>query len=156
MKVLAWTYGDDGGRAADCGAQWVELEELLGSADVVSLHLRLSEATCGLIDAHRFGLMKREAILINTARAALVDREALLNALSSERIAGAGLDVFHDEPLSSNDPLLEYSNVVMTPHCGGNIPVVMERAIAIAVMNIDNWVRGNPSTLAAGSNSSVE
>jgi phosphoglycerate dehydrogenase-like enzyme len=130
MEVLAWTYGDDGGRAANFGAHWVDLDELLGRADVISLHLRLTDATRGLIDARRFGPMKRDAVLMNTARAALVDRAALLTALSSEKIAGAGLDVFHDEPLPSNDPLLDYSNVVMTPHCGGNIPDVMERAIA--------------------------
>lgn len=148
MTVLAWTYGPDGGRAARADAAWTALDDLLRRADVVSLHLRLSPETQGLIDARRIGLMKRDAVLINTARAGLVDREALIGALAERRLAGAGLDVFHAEPLPANDPLLGLPNVIATPHNGGNIQGVVARGLMRAVENIENFLKGAPSGLA--------
>lgn len=148
MKVMAWTFGADDGRAARLGVPWVPLDALLAEADVVSLHLRMSDDTLGLIDARRFALMKRDAVLVNTARAGIVDRAALLDALSAGRIAAAGLDVFHTEPLPPDDPLLKLPNVVMTPHNGSNITHVVERGLMTAVENIEKFLAGRPSGLA--------
>jgi phosphoglycerate dehydrogenase-like enzyme len=107
----------------DADASWVggagELDELLGRADYVSLHAPLSEATSGLIDARRLALMKPAAFLVNVGRGGLVDREALIDALRERRIAGAGLDVYWEEPPEPADPLLAMDNVVATPHLGG-------------------------------------
>lgn len=95
-----------------------ELDELMRLSDVVSIHATLSPQTRGLIDARRIGLMKRGAYLINTARGAIVDTQALVEALQTQRIAGAGLDVFDEEPLPAGHPLTRLPNVVLTPHLG--------------------------------------
>ncbi len=147
MKVLAWSFGADGGRAAEAGAVRVELDDLLRQADVVSLHLRVSPETRGMFDAKRLALMKTGAVLVNTARAALVDRDALLAALRAGRIS-AGLDVFHAEPLPAGDELLALPNVVMTPHDGSLMPDVIARGAMTAVVNIENWLNGAPTNLA--------
>lgn len=147
MKVLAWSFGADGGRAAEAGAERVELDDLLRQADVVSLHLRVSPDTRGMFDAQRLGLMKPGAVLVNTARAALVDRDALLAALGAGRIV-AGLEVFHTEPLPADDALLALPNVVLTPHDGSLMPDVIARGVMTAVVNIENWLKGAPTNLA--------
>lgn len=147
MKVLAWSFGPDGGRAAEAGAVRVELDDLLRRSDVVSLHLRVSPDTRGMFNAKRLGLMKPGAVLVNTARAALVDRDALLAALGAGRIV-AGLDVFHAEPLPAGDALLGLPNVVMTPHDGSLMPDVIARGVMTAVVNIENWLKGAPTNLA--------
>jgi phosphoglycerate dehydrogenase-like enzyme len=147
MDVLAWSFGPDDGRAARAGATPVDLDVLLRRSDVVSLHLRVSDATRSLIDSRRFGLMKPDAVLVNTARAALVDRAALIQALTERRIAAAGLDVFHTEPVPPDDPLLTLPNVVLTPHAASNIAHVVARGLMTAVANIDNFLKGNPTNL---------
>ena len=147
MNVLAWSHGPDAGRAARAGAAWTELDALLGRADVVSLHLRLGPGTAGFIDARRIGLMKRDAVLVNTARAGLVDRAALIDALASKRIAAA-LDVFHTEPLPAGDALLSLPNVVLTPHDGGSIAAVVARGLMRAAENVADFLSGAPSGLA--------
>jgi phosphoglycerate dehydrogenase-like enzyme len=147
MDVLAWSFGPDEGRAARAGATAVKLEDLLRRSDVVSLHLRVREETRGLIDSRRLGLMKPDAMLVNTARAALVDRDALIHALTERRIAAAGLDVFHTEPVPPDDPLLKLPNVVLTPHAGSNIDYVVARGLMTAVVNIENFLKGQPTNL---------
>lgn len=136
MRVLASTLGDDAGRAAAIGARHVPLDELLRESDFVSLHLRLSEKTSGYLSSHHVALMKPSAFLVNTARGPLVDRDALVGALSNSRIAGAALDVFHEEPIPANDPLLALSNVVFTPHNAATTPEVIDRGLTQAVENI--------------------
>jgi phosphoglycerate dehydrogenase-like enzyme len=118
MRVLASDpfLTDEAARAA--GVERCELDDLLRRADVVSIHASLSDATRGLIDARRLALMKPSAYLINAARGAIVDETALVEALSTGRIAGAGLDVFEKEPLPAGHPLTKLSNVVLTPHLG--------------------------------------
>jgi phosphoglycerate dehydrogenase-like enzyme len=108
MKVLTWSRG---------GAPR-ELDELLRASDVVSIHATLSAESRGLIDARRIGLMKPTSCLINTARGAIVDEAALVKALEERRIAGAGLDVYVEEPLPAGHPLTRLPNVVLTPHLG--------------------------------------
>jgi phosphoglycerate dehydrogenase-like enzyme len=139
MNVLASTLGDDAGRSASVGARHVSLETLLRESDFVSLHLRLSEKTTSYIDRARLALMKPTAFLINTARGGLVDRDALLETLRESRVAGAGLDVFHDEPSRANDPLLQLPNVVLTPHNAGSTPEVIDRGLRQAVENVRSF-----------------
>jgi len=119
-------------------------EEYLRRADFVTLHLRLVPETRGFIGRREFALMKPEAFLVNTARGALVDREALLEALAGGRIAGAGLDVFHDEPLKSGDPLLNLANTVLSPHNAGQTPEVRRDGLLAAIENVERFLSGSP------------
>lgn len=118
MNVVAW-----GGRLTDEGAKEVgakrfELDDLMRISDIVSIHATLSPKTRGMIDGSRLALMKPTAYLINTARGPIVDEKALVEALSNQRIAGAGLDVFDIEPLPEAHPLRGMKNVVLTSHLG--------------------------------------
>lgn len=118
MRVLSWSRRPDDGSAASAGAEPCELDDLLRSSDVVSVHATLAPQTLGLLDARRIGLMKATACLINTARGPVVDEAALVAALVNRRIAGAALDVFDREPLPPGHPLTTLPNVVLTPHLG--------------------------------------
>jgi D-3-phosphoglycerate dehydrogenase len=130
MRVVAWTFHPREGDPI------VELDELYRTSDVVSVHVRLSPETTGFLGAREFGLMKPSAILVNTARGAIVDEPALLDALSNGRIAGAGLDVFTNEPLPAGHPLTKLSNVAITSHCAGITPEALEAGLRMAVENI--------------------
>jgi len=112
MEVVAWNRTP----RPDAGVPQVDLDTLLGRADVVSLHLALNDDTRGIIDAGRIARMKPGAILVNTARGALVDEAALIEGLSSGRIGRAGLDVFHAEPLAKDHPLARMDNVTLSSH----------------------------------------
>jgi phosphoglycerate dehydrogenase-like enzyme len=140
MRILASPWGADGGRAAAIGARAVPIEELLSESDFVSLHLRLSAETERFIDAARLARMKPTAFLINTARAGLVDRDAMLAALRERRIAGAALDVFHTEPLPADDPLVALPNVVFTPHNAGMTPRAVDAGLQMVVDNVARFV----------------
>ncbi len=135
MRVVAWTMHP---RALD-GIEMVELDNLYRSSDVVSVHLRLSPETTGMIGAAQFAMMKQTAILINTARGAIVDEAALVDALASRRISGAGLDVFAVEPLPPGHAFVDLPNVVLTPHCAGITPEALDAGLRMAVRNI--WDR---------------
>ncbi len=115
MKVLAWNRS---GVPDDLPAETCELDDLMARADVVSLHLSLTEETAGMIDSRRIGLMRPHTILVNTARGGIVDEAALITALQQSKIAHAGLDVFTEEPLPSDHPLLTVENVTLTAHSG--------------------------------------
>jgi phosphoglycerate dehydrogenase-like enzyme len=130
MRVVAWTFHPREGDPI------VDLDELYRTSDVVSVHLRLSPDTGGFIGAREFGLMKPGAILVNTARGAIVDEAAMLDALSQGRIGGAGLDVFTTEPLPAGHPLTKLSNVAITSHCAGITPEALEAGLRMAVENI--------------------
>jgi phosphoglycerate dehydrogenase-like enzyme len=118
MRVTAFSQNLTPERAAEHGATWLPLDELLATADVVSIHLVLSERTRGLLGARELGRLKPSALLINTSRGPIVDEPALIEALSQRRIAGAALDVFDVEPLPLEHPLRRLSNTVLTPHLG--------------------------------------
>ncbi len=136
MRVLASTWGADDGRAAAVGAEHVPLETLLMDSDFVSLHLRLSPETRGFLRREHLALMKPTAYFINTARGALVDRDALFELLRDGRIGGAGLDVFHEEPVTPDEPLLSLPNVVFTPHIAGTTQEVIDLGLRRAVENV--------------------
>ena len=118
MKVLAWSQNLSNEAAAASGAQRVGLDVLLAESDVISIHLKLSDRTRGLLGARELALMKPNAYLVNTARGPIVDETALVEALAGRRIGGAALDVFDQEPMSSDHPLLALENVVLAPHVG--------------------------------------
>lgn len=147
MTVLAWSLRGEPDRVAALGARPASKEEILREADVISLHLRLVPETRGFIGRKELALVKRTAFLVNTARGALVERGALLEALQEGRIAGAGLDVFHDEPLKPDDPILRLDNVVLSPHNAGQTPEVIRDGLLRAVENVENFLNGRPTNV---------
>jgi len=126
----------------ELGLNFAALDQLLESADIVSLHLPLTESTRNLIGARELSLMKHSAILINTSRGEILSTDALTRALEEKTIAGAGLDVFDPEPLPSDSPLLSLPNVVMTPHVGGNTADMSIDMVDICSKNILAISRG--------------
>ncbi|WP_211625604.1 2-hydroxyacid dehydrogenase [Paraburkholderia domus] len=128
----------------DAAQRLPSLQTLLEQADIVSLHIPLTEDTRGLLNSRAFGEMKRGAVLINTARGELVDERALLDALKSGTIAAAGLDVFATEPATADNPLLSRPNVVATPHVAWLTPQTLERSIGVIVENCRRLRDGEP------------
>ncbi|NJE76476.1 hydroxyacid dehydrogenase [Thermococcus sp. ES12] len=128
MNVLLYDPYPNEERAREVGGKFVPLEELLKESDVVTLHVPLVEQTYHLINEERLRLMKPTAILINAARGAVVDTSALVKALQGGWIAGAGLDVFEEEPLPKDHPLTKLDNVVLTPHIGASTVEAQMRA----------------------------
>ncbi|WP_300630278.1 D-2-hydroxyacid dehydrogenase family protein [Pseudomonas sp.] len=118
MRVIAWSENLTPQRAAESGVTWVSKRELFEQADILSIHLVLSERSRGLVDAQALGWMKPTARLVNTARGPIVDEQALVQALSNGRLAGAALDVYTEEPLPTDHPLRSLPNVLATPHIG--------------------------------------
>src|SRR5450631_599336 len=126
----------------DLGVRYLELDQLLRIADAVTIHVPLNARTRHLIDAESLSLMKPSAVLVNTARGGLVDEEALGAALREGRILGAGLDVLSQEPPAADHPLLELSNVVLTPHTAGPTWESYPRRFANCFANIERVQRG--------------
>ena len=145
MRVSAWSQNLTPERCAEAGIEHAgSLDALLQSSDIVTIHLVLSDRTRGLLNARELGLMKPDALLINTSRGPIVDEAALVAALTTKGIAGAGLDVFDREPLPADHPFRRLSNVVATPHLG----YVTEEAYRLfygqSVENIEAWLAGKP------------
>ena len=149
MNVVAWTFHPSDELAAEIGFEFVSLEQLLRLSDVVSVHVRQSGETTGMISTEQFEMMKSTAIFINTARGAIVNERALVVALRSGGIAAAGLDVFGTEPLGSATPFSDLSNVVLTPHSAGISPETTEAGLAMAVDNVLDFLAGTPSHVVA-------
>ena len=144
VRLIAHDPFVDACVAAEVDAELVELDVLLEIADFVSLHVPLSPATKGLIGARELGLLKPTAILVNSARAALVDPDALVQTLRSGRIAGAALDVYLQEPLPTSDRLLSLPNVVLSPHLGGATYEVTDHQSRIAWESLAAFLDGQP------------
>ena len=142
MKVIAWGPTLTPERAAKSDATFMALDDVLKTADVVSVHLKLSDESKNLLDEARLRLMKKSAYLINTARGAIIDETALVKILQEKAIAGAALDVFAVEPLSKHHPLLELDNVVLTPHLGWPTDSGFEGFADNAVANILDYMDG--------------
>jgi phosphoglycerate dehydrogenase-like enzyme len=143
MRVIAWTMHPD----PSLGFALVDLDDLLQSSDVVSLHLRLSDQTRGFLGAREIALMKPSAILINTARGPIVDEAAMLDALRTNRLAGAGLDVFDTEPLPTGHAIAAVPNVVLSPHAAGITVEALEAGLQMALDNVHNFVAGRPTNV---------
>ncbi|MBV9997254.1 MAG: D-2-hydroxyacid dehydrogenase family protein [Caulobacteraceae bacterium] len=118
MQVIAWSQNLTPEAAEAGGARWVDKDGLFREADILSVHLVLSERSRGLVGARELGLMKPKAYLINTSRGPIVDEGALIATLKQGRIAGAGLDTFDEEPLPAGHPFRSMDNVTLTPHLG--------------------------------------
>jgi phosphoglycerate dehydrogenase-like enzyme len=143
MRVIAWSRSLTPAVAAERGAVYAPLEELLALADVVSLHLVLSDRTRGLIDAAALARMKPGAILVNTSRGPLVDEAALIAALQAGRIVAA-LDVYHREPLPRDHPFRMLPNTVLTPHLGYVTRGTMEDFYRQGIENVLAFLAGRP------------
>ncbi len=144
MQVIAWSNSLTAEAAAEAGVRRVEKDELFALADVLSVHLVLGERSRGIVGARELALMKRSAILVNPARGPIIDEAALIEALRSKRIAGAGLDVYAVEPLPPQHPLRTLPNVVLTPHLGYGVREFFEVAYGDTVENIEAYLAGNP------------
>lgn len=151
MHVLAWSQNLTPEAAEQAGAVRVEKAELLRASDIVSLHLRLSERTRGIIGRAELEMMRPTALLVNTARGPLVDEQALLAALASGTIAAAALDTYAQEPLPPDHPLRQLPNTLLTPHLG----YVTEQTYALfysqAVDDIVAFLQGRPVRVLGGS-----
>ena len=139
MDVVAWSHHLTDDRAAEVGAQLVTMDELLTTADVVSIHLVLSDRTRGLLGAAELARMKPTAFLVNTSRGPIVEHDALVAALRAGTIAGAGLDVYDVEPLPADDPLRSLPNTVLTPHTGYVVTQCYEIFFREIVEDIAAW-----------------
>ena len=138
MRVIGWNRS-----ARDIpGVEAVDLETLLAESDFVSVNVALTDATRGLIDARRLGLMKSDAVLVNTARGGIVDEAALADALAHGGLAAAGIDVFEREPLPADNPLAALPNVVLAPHIGSATLRTRARMADMAVENVLAALRG--------------
>lgn len=144
MEVRAWSPSLTHERAAAVGAAYQELHTMLAESDVVTVHLRLTPASRGILTRERLALLKPSALFVNTARAALVDEGALVEMLESGRLWGAALDVFSEEPLPPGHPLLALPNVVLTPHIGWVAEESYRVFIEGVVENILAYLDGRP------------
>lgn len=146
MKVIAYTRS----KKEDTDViHYVSLEELILSSDVISLHCALTDETYHIIDDEKLTLMKNSAFLINTSRGALIDEAALINGLKTGKLRGAGLDVYEEEPLSSESELFTLDNVVLTPHMGWKAIETRQRLVDILVDNIKSFEEGNPQNIVS-------
>lgn len=146
MRVLAYDPFVYPARAQLYHAQLVDLEKLLRESDIISIHCPLTPRTWHLISAAQLKLLKPTAILVNTARGAVIDEKALIEALEKEQLFGAGLDVFEEEPLSPANPLRRRENVILTPHLAYATKKAVSNTWIGAVGNILRFIKGkNPN-----------
>ncbi len=147
MRVIAWSQNLTAERAAECGVERVEKDELFRQADVLTVHLKLSQRTQGIVGRHELGLMKPTSYLVNTSRGPLVSEHDLVAALQERRIAGAALDTFDEEPLPQAHPFRYLPNVLATPHVGYVSENTYRNAFPQIVENIQAWLDGAPIRL---------
>lgn len=146
-RVLAYSRTEKQ-ELVDTGVQYVSLDELLEQSDFVSLHVPLTEATRGLINAEAIAKMKQGAVLLNTARGPVVDSAALAAALNAGKLAGAGIDVFEGEPpIAKEHPLCSAKNTVLTPHVAFASREALETRADIVFANIEKWLAGAPQNI---------
>jgi D-3-phosphoglycerate dehydrogenase len=144
MEPVAWSQNLTPEKAREGGATWVSKDELLATADIVSIHLVLSDRTRGLIGRAEFARMKKGAILVNTSRGPIVDEQALIDSLKSGHLAAAGLDVYDIEPLPPKHPLTTLDNVVLTPHLGYVADAIFRVFYRDALDDLLAWLDGKP------------
>ncbi len=142
MEVIAWTFHPSPERAEKLGVRFVALDTLLETSDVVSLHVALTDDTRGMVGEAELEKMKAGALLLNGARGAIVDTDALVNALNSGHIGGAGIDVYEEEPTPPDYPLFACEQVVLTPHCADMTPEGVDLLNSGAVENVIAFLEG--------------
>ncbi len=150
MEVVAWTFHPSPERARALGVRYVEMDELLETSAVVTLHVRLSDESRRMLGAEQIARMRPDAILLNGARGDVVDTEALVAALERGHLLGAGLDVFSEEPLPPDASILRCERVVLTPHAADQTPEAVVATNEGAVDNVIAFLEGAPRVNAAG------
>lgn len=149
MNVIAWTLHPSQEKADRLGIQYVSFEKLLQTADVISLHIKLTDESRHLIGKQELELMKQGALLINCARGEVVQTSALVEALDAGHLGGAGIDVYDQEPPPPNYPLLACKQVILTPHCADMTPEGVDLLNEGAVDNIISYLEGCPKNVVA-------
>ena len=149
MKVVAWSFHPDPAKAQRLGFEYVERDEVFRRADVVSLHVKLTDDSRHLVAAGELELMRPGALLVNTARGAVVDTAALVAALDSGHLGGAALDVFETEPLETDHPLTRCDHVVLTPHCADQTPEGNDLLNQGCVENTIAFLEGAPRNIVS-------
>jgi D-3-phosphoglycerate dehydrogenase len=149
MKVKTWTRSRQSGFDDQLGVEFCSLEEIYADSDVISLHIASNPQTNNIVDAEAFEKMRDGVVFINTARAELVDENAFVTALDSGKVGSAGVDVYHQEPLSPSHALIQMDNVVLTPHVAYNSPEAKSQLYEIAVYNLENYFAGNPCNVVS-------
>jgi len=144
MKILYCSGSEKPDFEKETGAERADLDRLLRESDYVSLHVPLTDKTRGLINAEKLSLMKPGAYLINNSRGPVVDENALYDALKNGRLAGAGLDVFAQEPVSVDNPLLQLSNVVVAPHISSAGHATRDKMAVMVAENLLAWLDNKP------------
>jgi phosphoglycerate dehydrogenase-like enzyme len=155
MNVIAWSPNLTTERAGEAGVTAVSKDQLFASSDVVTLHLALGDCTRHIVGATEIASMRASAILVNTARAGLIDEDALLRALETSKIAGAGVDVFSDEPLPRSHRFRTEDKAVITPHLGYYTHEMIGAYYTFAVENISSFIMKKPLRLVAESNPGI-
>lgn len=150
MEVIAWSQNLTAEAAAEQGVTRVDKDDLFKRSDVISIHLILSDRTRGLVGEQQLAMMKPSAYLVNTARGPIVDEAALIRALQSKTIAGAGIDVYDLEPLPADHQIRKLDNVVLTGHTGFVVKELHQLAYGQAVENIQAWLSGTPQRVLNG------
>lgn len=144
MEIIAWSQNLTSDRASECNAERVEKDVLFKRADILTVHVVLSDRTRGLIGARELALMQPTAFIVNTSRGPIIDERALIDALKEGRIAGAGIDVYDREPLPCDHPFLLLPNTVLTPHIGYVTRDNFKTYFTQAVEDIAAWMDGSP------------
>ena len=147
MNVIAWTFNPSPDRAAQLGVQYVELDELLQTADVVSLHVKLTDDSREMIGKRELELMKSDALLVNVARGDIVDTHALVETLDSGHLGGAAIDVYDEEPPPADHPLLACEQVILSPHCADMTPEGVDLLNEGVVDNVIAFLEGKPQNV---------
>jgi D-3-phosphoglycerate dehydrogenase len=149
MKVIAWSQNLTPERCKEVGVEYASKEDLFRNADIVTIHVQLGQRNRGLVTAKEIGLMKKTAYIVNTSRGPIIEEKALLDALTSKQIAGAGLDVFDVEPLALDHPYRKLDNVVITPHLGYVSQQNYAKYYPDIVDDIRGWIDGKPVRVVA-------
>ena len=148
MRVIAWTKNPDTERAERYSIEFQQLDDLLAESDLLSFHLPLTPDTEGMITAKRLGKTRPGVVIVNTARAQILDEAALVELLASGHVAAAGIDVFNEEPLARDHPFTRLENVVLTPHVAYNTPEASTAIIDMAIDNLEAFFSGKPANVA--------
>lgn len=149
MNVIAWSHNLTAESAAEVGAERVEKDDLFRRADFVTIHYKLGPRSRGLVGDRELGLMKHTAYLVNTSRGPIVDTNALIAALGRGQIAGAGIDVYDEEPLPMDHPLRHMPRTLLTPHIGYVTDGCYHAFYGQMVDSIERWMAGDPVRVLA-------
>ena len=147
MNILSTTAHPSPEREKKLEVKFVDIDTMLSECDILTLHLPLTKETEHMIGASQLAKMKPTAVLINTARGKLIDEEALVDAIRGRKIAGAGLDVFENEPLPINSPLLDLDNVILTPHIAFLTEESIDECTCICIENVETFLSGKPQNV---------